>query len=329
MSDGREIPILSIQDFIKSLYQSSAGQRRLYSAMYSSWLGGIVQDVPLMLVPIDDHLVHRGDGVFEAFRLVEGAFYDLPSHLARLERSAAAIALDLPNSLSEIAEICRATARSARLREGLVRLFVSRGPGGFTTNPYESVASQLYIVVTPFVRPDREKYEKGARARQSEIAVKEVPFCQIKSCNYLPNVLMKKEAVDWKVDFTLSVESGGSLAEGSTENFFIVNAQRELVAPLFNYTLRGTTLMRCLQLAEKLVVEGELSGIRQDRVTVEDLLMAREAHLVGTTIEVMPLVEFNGQPIGGGRPGPMGRRLRDLLVADMTLNSQLRLEVDS
>jgi branched-chain amino acid aminotransferase len=319
-----KIPLLSKIEMETMLEQQAHRYPRTYGAMYSSWWGGITTSLAGMLVPIDDHLVHRGDGVFEAFRIAQGAFYDLRAHLQRLSYSAEALGIVLPNSLYDIEEICRQTAIAANLREGMVRLFVSRGPGGFTTNPYESVGSQLYVVVTPFQAVPATKYENGVKALLSRVAVKENPYCGIKSCNYLPNVMMKKEAVDLNVDYTLSVDSDGALAEGSTENFFLVTKSQELIAPLFQRTLRGTTLIRVMQLAEQLKSEGLLRSIRQDRVCVEDLYEASEANLAGTTIGVLPLVEFDHRNVGTGKPGPVGASLRRLLSIDMNENPDMR-----
>src|SRR3989339_153530 len=98
-----------------------------YYAMYSSVYGGIVTDPVLMTVPIDDHMVHRGDGVFETFKCVRGSIYNMKAHLERLEHSASGLYYKLPWSLTQIGEIVVETVRAGGQKDCLIRLFVSRG----------------------------------------------------------------------------------------------------------------------------------------------------------------------------------------------------------
>ena len=114
-----------------------------YHAMYSSWWDGIVVDPSLMVIAVDDHLVHRGDGVFEAFKFQDGAIYDLWAHLDRLETSAKAIYMELPFAKEVIAERIIEVVKAAKQSESTLRLYISRGPGGFDANPYESVGLSL------------------------------------------------------------------------------------------------------------------------------------------------------------------------------------------
>ena len=100
-----------------------------YFAMYSSVWNGLVTDPALMLVPVDDHLVHRGDGVFETFKCLRGRLYNLDAHLRRLEASARAIELRLPWSQAEMVELIVQTVRAGGRRDALVRLLFGRGPG--------------------------------------------------------------------------------------------------------------------------------------------------------------------------------------------------------
>jgi len=288
-----------------------------YLAMYSSWYGGVVSHPALMLVPIDDHLVHRGDGVFEAFKCVGGKIYALKRHLDRLVRSAAAIALAPPVNRLELEQTILGTIRIAGAHDCLVRVFVSRGPGGFTTNPYECPASQLYIVVTQLMAASEEKYERGVTLITSRVPIKKACFANIKSCNYLPNVLMKKEAEDAGVNYTVSLDEQGFIGECSTENIGVITKQNEFLVPRFDAVLRGTTVTRTMELAESLVAEGLLSRIAEAQITVEQASEAAELMVFGTTFDVFPVVQYNGRPIGGGKPGPIFHRFLQLLRDDM------------
>ena len=292
-----------------------------YYAMYSSYLDGIVTEPALMMVPADDHLVHRGDGVFEAFKCVDGAIYNFDAHLRRLERSAASIQLDLPVPPQRLREIVAATIRAGGRRDCALRVFVSRGPGSFGVSPYDCPASQLYVVVIAAGTPFMDLHPGGARVAVSTVAPKLPFFAAIKNCNYLPNVLMKKEAQDRGVDFVVGINAAGRLGEGATENIGIVAADGALVFPPLDGILQGTTMMRVMDLARKLVAEGLLREIRFGDIRPEDVARAREAVIVGTTINVVAVTTFEAARVGDGKPGPVHAALDRLLQEDMTSNA--------
>lgn len=314
---------LSFEQIVLRLKQKPQASRSRFLAMYSSWYGGIVREPELMLLPIDDHMVHRGDGVFEAIKCVDGRIYALDRHLERLDRSADLISLKLPNSLAEIREICVETVRVAAARDAMLRLYISRGPGDFTPNPYQTLGTQIYLVVTSYQAPrddkSDEKYLRGVSALVSQHKVKEGFFANVKSCNYLQNVLMKKEALDLSVDFTISVDEDGFLAEGSTENFAIVNCDGEFVVPSFARTLRGVTAVRAMELAkEHLLDTSLLSGVRLAQISLQDALAAREIMMLGTTLDCLPVTTFAHKPVGqSSGVGPVCRALLSLLRADI------------
>lgn len=307
---------ISYEDVYKKLSELNA--KRPYRAMYSSLYGGVVTDPAAMIVPVDDHMVHRGDGVFEAIRFTARQCYLLQPHVERLARSAQAISMTMPETIEKIAEHCEALREMSGLSglsEGMLRLFISRGPGDFSPNPYSTLGSQLYIVVTDFKPMPAEKYNQGATVRLSRMGVKPAPFAQIKSCNYLPNVLMKKESVDLGCDFVLGVNDDGHIAEGPTENVMIVSAKGDLVAPRFDYTLKGTTLLRAMEFAK-----AKECGVRAaifDDLQVADFTNAKEIMMVGTTLGVLPVTEFQGQPVADGKPGAVARYLRARIEADI------------
>lgn len=320
------VRILDSEDWLVALRQARQKTAGNYRAMYSSWCDGIVTAPELMVIPVDDHMVHRGDGIFEAARVVDGAFFDLDAHLLRLERSARQIDLKLRWHHDELKELCVATGAAAKLKEAALRLFVGRGPGSFSPNPYESPESQLYIVITEFKPLPEERYKTGVRAMISKIPQKHPFFSQIKSCNYLPNVLMKKESVDAGYDFSLGIDSEGRILEGATENLAVLHRDGRLMVPKFDYTLRGTTLMATLEALE----EQRLSGI--DSVEFRDLgagdfKHAAEAFMIGTTLEVLPVVEVDGQKIGTGKPGLVGAELRRRLQKQMRASAKHRTEI--
>ena len=291
-----------------------------YFAMYSSVYGGVVTDPRLMLLPIDDHMVHRGDGVFEAFKAIDGNIYNLNAHLDRLINSARGIALDLPVALTELKRIIIQTALVASHPTCMIRIYVSRGPGGFGVNPYECPTAQLYVVITALGTPFMELHPEGARLCTSAIPAKSADMAIIKNCNYAPNVLMKKEAVDRTVDFSVGFDERGFLTEGATENLGIVSHDNRLLFPNLDRILTGTTMLRTMALSKELVNEGLLAYSGLADITLKDILSARELIIAGTTINVVAGVEFDGHRIGTGKPGTIYRCLAALLEKDMKEN---------
>ena len=237
------VQILADQDILKILNDKPKSP---YLAMYSSYLGGIIKDSKWMQVPVDDHVVHRGDGVFEAMKFLNSKIYGLDEHLARLKRSSSAIELGSPQSFSEIRDLVLHTVKASDSTNGLIRLYYTRGQGGFTTNPYDCAQTGLYIVITKFKPVNSEFYLNGVTCKISKYLAKENFYSQIKSCNYLQNVLMKKDAVDSQVDFTIAVDAKGFIAEGSTENCAFISQDAELLIPSFENTLRGITITRVI-----------------------------------------------------------------------------------
>jgi len=276
---------ISDREFLGALKARANGPRAAsYRAFYSSFLGGITTSAHHMIMPIDDHMVHRGDAVFEAVKFTANGIFALGRHLDRLEISQKNIGLELPFSRKKLESTIVATVEASRLREGLIRLFVSRGEGGFTTNPYEPEVSRVMCAVTVLSSPAPEKYQNGVSVGISKVAVKEGFFARTKTCNYLPNVMMKKEALDRGLDFTVSLDERGFLAEGSTENFAIIDQSGALVIPKFDRILKGVTLVRVFELARKAGMK-----TKQGNIGIADVRSARGALMCGTTLDVMPI----------------------------------------
>jgi branched-chain amino acid aminotransferase len=295
--------------------------------MYSSLLGGTVTDPMLMQIPADDHLVHRGDGVFDTCKCVDGAIYNLDAHLARIERSAAAIGIAWPGGMAAVRALTVATLHAGGRRDCSGRVILARGPGGMGVNPYESPAPALYILAYALGKPFMVAHPQGARVQRSHIPSKPALFAGVKNCNYLPNVLMKREAVDAGVDYVVGFDPDGHLTEGPTENAGIVTREGELAFPRLENILAGTTMLRAVELAQALVAAGVIRSVRFRDITEGEILAAAEMLMVGTTINVVSVCAYAGRPVGSGVPGPVGRALDDALVRDIQTNPCLRTPV--
>ncbi len=319
--------LIRAQDFIERLQSNRQAYQNDYYAMYSSLLGGIITDPALMLLPLDDHVVHRGDGVFESVKCVQGRLYNLPSHLDRLFQSAASLNMAVPESREALTEQVIDTIRAGGHRDCCVRILVTRGPGGLGANPYECPASQVYVMAYRLGAWFMEKHPEGARVGVSAVPPKNSFFAKVKSCNYLPNVLMAREAVDRGVDFVAAFDEQGFLTECATENIGMVSPDGALLVPGMDRILAGTTMLRILHLAEQLVTDGTLRGIHHANITVEQMHGAREVLIFGTTRDVIAVTEFDGRPVAEGRPGPVYRRLVPLLQRDILENATMQTVV--
>ena len=315
-------------DFVSRLASEKRAWQEDYLAMYSSQWAGFVTDPGLMTVPIDDHLVHRGDGVFDVMRCVKGKIYQMEAHLERLERSAKSISLDLPSDYHQIRDIIKTLILAGGEKECLARVILSRGPGSFSTNPYECPSSHLYVVVIRYHSLPEKVYQDGIPIVTSKIPIKKSYFATIKSCNYLPNVLMKMEAIQAECKYSVALDEEGCLAEGSTENVGVVSGDGVLKFPGFEKTLAGITVKRIFELAEVLARDGVIQDIQFEKIPLNEAYLCSEVMLFGTSINVLPVVSFDGRTIGKGAPGPVYLKLLSLLWKDMRENEDLLTSLD-
>lgn len=319
----RTPPSIGLKGFIALAPRLRRPYQQKYFAMYSSVLGCIVTDPVLMTMPIDDHMAHRGDGVFEVMKCLAGNLYNWQGHAARLARSAQAMALKIPATRRRLRDLVCATIKAGARRDCMVRIYVSRGPGGFSVDPYESPETALYIVVSAAGQSFMLAHPHGARVCSSGMPAKIPTLARVKNCNYIPNVFMRKEAVDRGIDFTVGFDAAGYMTEGATENFGIVTGDRRLLFPHLAHILKGTTMVRVMALARCLVRKGVLRSIGFADIDRHAIASAREFLVTGTTINVVAAVEFDGERVGRGTPGPIYRALHAMLLADMLTNRRL------
>jgi branched-chain amino acid aminotransferase len=329
---GFSTPMKNIQCFENSEWLARLGAARealsntLY-AMYSGLTGGITTDPALMAVPADDHLPQRGDGVFESLKCRNGQLYNASAHLDRLELSCNGIGMELPCPPAELLEIICATIRAGGKRDCLIRVMVSRGTENMGIDPALCKGPVIYIVVYRYTARIENGKLKPARVALSKIPIKPPEYATIKTCNYLPNVLMKLEANRRGLDFVISIDPNGNLGEGATENIGILTPDHELLLPTPDYVLSGTTARRALDLAKTLVADGTLKTAEYRDITPAQAAQAKEIFIFGTTTDVTPVIEWEGRPVGGGKPGPVAEKLLALLKADMTPESETLTEV--
>ena len=269
--------------------------------------GAICKDPRLLLIPLDDHLCHRGDGVFESLAYRNRRVLLLDAHLERLRSSANALHLEPPCSWEELRALILDVARASGVEQGAVRILLGRGPGGFGISPAECPVPSLYIIALHAQDVPESVYDKGYSACRSSVPARQSYLARTKNINYLPSVLMMEEARRRGFDVPLSFDAQGCLAESATANVALVDARGALVTPDFTHSLPGTTLLKALELI------GPHMPVSNRAVPEEEIYAARELLLFSTTPGCVAITSYEGRPIGDGRPGPTAKRLRQSL----------------
>jgi branched-chain amino acid aminotransferase len=317
--------LITPEAYLERLHTSNVEGAVPYYLFYSRLLDGYVTDPALMQVPFHDHLVHRGDGVFETLKCLNGAVYNLDAHLQRLQRSAHEIGLGFRKGFDVLRQLVLEALETAAQPACSVRIVLSRGPGGMGVAPSESACSALYILIYGAGEPFMRKHPEGATLRKSNIPPKTPSMARIKTCNYLPNALMRAEAMLHGVDCVVGVDEAGHITESATENIGMISKSGRLVFPSPDTILPGTTMFRVAELAQTLEDESLVRGVVFRSIREEELYEAREILIVGTTWNVASVVSYNGQPVGDGKPGPAGRALNEILERDTLENTNLRV----
>ena len=235
-----------------------------------------------------------GYGLFETMRAYSGHIFRLERHLERLSKSAKL--LGLPLNAFDLKKACRETLQANKLKDARIRLTVSMGEGEAAPDLPKHPNPTVLVTATRYVPLSDEAYRKGYKAVVSTIDQdSQSPLSRLKSANYLNNILARREAGAAGADEAILLNERGFLCEGSTSNIFLVS-KGELITP--------DEESGCLPgITREVVIELDLEvgiGISEREVRLEELLHADEAFLTNSIMELMPLAEVNGKPIGRG-----------------------------
>ena len=256
-------------------------------------------------ISVFDHGLLYGDGVFEGIRAYNGRVFRLQEHLDRLFDSAKTIDLAVPLSKEEMSRAIIETIRKNNLKEAYIRPIVTRGVGDLGLCPTKCPKPTVIIIAVEWGAMYGDLYEKGLRG--VTVSVRRNPCCSlppnVKSLNYLNNILAKIEANCKGGDEAIMFDMQGHISEGSGDNIYIIKNGVILTPPTLN-NLRGITRMVVLELAEQLGIP-----VRETNLGYFDLYTADEVFVTGTAAEVAPIVLIDGRSIGSGRPGPITRQL--------------------
>ena len=318
-----QLQLLTANDVLANLRELRTRQPVKFSAFYSSQLVGIVTDPALMVIPFDDHMVHRGHGIFDTAGLVNGRIYDLEAHLDRFLGSAERSKLKLFGSREEMRDIIIRTTAVSGLRDGAIRYWLSSGPGSLELSPAAGAEPGFFVMIFGGLSYPARWYTDGLRVMTTTYPIKPPLYAITKATNYLPNVLMQMEAKEAGLDNGVFIDEAGFVGESSNMNVAFVTQDGVLRHPKFERVLPGCTSLRLLDLARSLTIRGVLNGVEVCDIPVADARAAREMVLLGSSVKVAPIVEWDGKPIGNGKPGPIAKALLDLMEEDMRSGDRL------
>lgn len=273
------------------------------------YIDGRYYDEKNAKVSVFDHGLLYGDGVFEGIRAYNGRVFKLAEHIDRLFYSAKAILLTIPMTHAALCKAVVETCRKNKLRDGYVRLVVTRGIGTLGLNPNKCKTPSVIIIAGKIQLYPAEYYERG-------LEIVTVPTTRnlhsalnpaIKSLNYLNNILAKIEANNAGCEEAIMLNAEGFVAECTGDNLFILKAGRLITPPLSAGALYGITRGTVMDLAREVGIP-----VEETQLTRYDVFNADECFLTGTGAEVVPVIKVDGRVIGDGKPG---RQTRDLVQA--------------
>jgi len=258
-------------------------------------------------ISVFDHGLLYGDGVFEGIRSYNRRVFKLKEHIERLFESAHSIMLRIPMSKEQLTGAVLSTLRANRLDDGYIRLVVTRGEGDLGLDPRKCTGRATVIIIADKIALYPEKFYRKGLQIITVPTIRNIPEAlnpQIKSLNYLNNILAKIEAVNSGHSEAIMLDHLGFVAECTGDNIFVVKNKHLYTPPQCMGTLRGITRDTILGLAKK-----DKIPVHEHVITRHEVFISDECFLTGTAAEVIPVVKVDGRAIGGGRLGKITLKL--------------------
>jgi len=265
------------------------------------YINGKFYDKKEAKISVFDHGLLYGDGVFEGIRSYSRLVFKLKEHIDRLYESAHSIMLEIPMNKERMIKAVIATLEENKLTNGYIRLVVTRGEGDLGLDPHKCKGHGAVIIIVDKIALYPEKFYKEGLRILTVPTVRNLPEAvnpQIKSLNYLNNILAKIEAVNAGYDEAIMLDSLGYVAECTGDNIFIVKNNHLYTPPQCMGTLRGITRDAVLEISRRDKIQTHEHVITRHEVYISD-----ECFLTGTAAEIVPVVNVDHRVIGTGKPG--------------------------
>ena len=266
------------------------------------YIAGKYYDKENAKISVYDHGLLYGDGVFEGMRSYNGKVFRLRQHLDRLWDSAKGIWLEIPISKEEMAQAVNGTLATNGIKDGYIRLIVTRGAGALGLDPNKCSDPQVICITDHIALYPKEMYEQGLTIITAS-TIRNHPAAlspRIKSLNYLNNIMAKIEGLQAGCVEALMLNSKGEVAECTADNIFIVRRDRLLTPPIDAGILEGITRDAVIELARDSGFE-----VQETALTKHDVYIADECFITGSAAEIIPVIKVDSRLIGNGKPGPI------------------------
>jgi len=267
------------------------------------YINGKFYDKNEAKVSVFDHGFLYGDGVFEGIRSYNRLVFKLQEHIDRLFESAHTIMLEIPLNKVQLIKAVIATLKENNLKNAYIRLVVTRGEGDLGLDPRKCRGRSTIIIIVDKVALYPGKFYKEGLKIIAVPTVRNLPEAlnpQIKSLNYLNNILAKIEALNAGCDEAIMLDSLGYVAECTGDNIFIVKREHLYTPPQCMGTLRGITRDTVLEIARI-----DKIPVHEHVLTRHEVYISDECFLTGTAAEIIPVVKVDGRIIGNGKPGKL------------------------
>jgi branched-chain amino acid aminotransferase len=271
------------------------------------WMHDKLVDQAEAMVSVFDHGLLYGDGVFEGIRVYGGKVFEMEAHLKRLYESAKVLRLDIGMGVDELRDATEKTVAANGIVDGYIRLVITRGVGDLGLNPFVCEKPGIIIIAASIQLYPEELYETGLKV-VSVSTMRCHPLAlapQVKSLNYLNNVMAKVESIDQGADEAIMYNHLGYVAEASADNVFIVKDGVVKTPPTEAGSLGGITREVVIRLAREIGYE-----VVERNLTRVDLYVSDEFFMTGTAAEVIAIVGIDGRVIGDGKPGEITETIR-------------------
>ena len=272
-------------------------------------------------ISVFDHGLLYGDGVFEGIRSYNRIVFKLKEHIDRLFESAKSIMLTIPLTKEQLVNAVITALKENKLNDAYIRLLVTRGEGDLGLDPRKCKGgARVIIIADKIALYPKEFYKEGLKI-VTVPTVRNLPEAlnpQIKSLNYLNNILAKIEAANAGCDEAIMLDSLGYVAECTGDNIFIVKAKHLYTPPQCMGTLRGITRDSVLEIAKKTKI-----SVHEHVITRHEVYISDECFLTGTAAEIIPVAMVDGRSIGTGKPGKLTLSLMKKFK-DLTKKSGVR-----
>ena len=270
------------------------------------YLSGKFFDQENAKISVFDHGFLFGDGVFEGMRSYNGKVFRLRDHMIRLWNSAKALMIEIPITVEAMEAATYETLKINDIKDGYIRLIVTRGIGTLGLDAHLCKEPQIVIIADHLALYPKEHYEKGLEIVTAS-TVRTNPSMvspQIKSLNYLNNIMAKIEGHQAGCVEVLMLNTKGEVAECSGDNIFIISKGKLHTPPPEAGILEGITRQTVLEIAAEMGI-----SVKETPMTRYDIFSADECFLTGSAAELIPVVKLDGRPIGDGKPGAMTKKL--------------------